>query len=189
MISSLVRTIGSVSCGRGVGVGSAAAHGGLGGCVQPRSSPSVPMTHMCGNVLSSRMGKSGSKVGLMRTEKWSFCIQIHKFNERAEGQLRKELCTVWRKMVLFTNVVLLRDSMSPPPTLCLHFPHFVSTSHTRTVRSFEALASSPPGRLTNAKTIMRVCFRLASRARSAPTLLPARTKLLLRPPPRRWKDG
>ena len=26
--------------------------------------------HMCGNVSSSRMGKSGSKVGPMRTEKW-----------------------------------------------------------------------------------------------------------------------
>ena len=26
--------------------------------------------HMCGNVLSSRMEKSGSKVGPMRTEKW-----------------------------------------------------------------------------------------------------------------------
>ena len=26
--------------------------------------------HMCGNVLSSRMGKSGSKVGPTRTEKW-----------------------------------------------------------------------------------------------------------------------
>ena len=26
--------------------------------------------HMCGNVLSSRIGKSGSKVGPMRTEKW-----------------------------------------------------------------------------------------------------------------------
>ena len=32
------------------------------------------VTNTCGNVLSSRMGKSGSKDGPMRTEKWYFCF-------------------------------------------------------------------------------------------------------------------